>query len=159
MEVAGLVLGVYPAVVLAFEQFKTGKKYFSNWVQFRRKYEELMQDIEAQRLRFQEVLFNIMCGGRDPYLKHIDNDMDAFLEMISSKSFRNWKDPELKTYLEIRLGDKYDWFRFTIDRINSLLGDFEELLRIEGVSLLLFFIQSLLNLVHYLRVLRMFTGY
>ena len=54
MEVAGLVLGVYPVVILVFEQFKTGAKYFSNWRQSRRQYEGFIRDTEAQQL-FLEV--------------------------------------------------------------------------------------------------------
>lgn len=135
MEVAGLALGIYPAAVLAFEQFKVGQKYFNNWVKFRRKYEELIRDIEAQQLTFHELLFNLMCCGPDPYLKWVDNDKNAFLEIVGDTSYSGWSDPKLKMNLEMRLGDKYSWFVFTIDRINKLLGELEALLSIENVSL------------------------
>lgn len=136
----GLALSVYPAAILAFEQFKIGAKYFNNWAQFRRRYEKRIRDIEAQQLTFEELLFNLMCCGREPYLKWPD-DKATFLDIVGNDSYNGWQDPKLKRNLEMRLGEKYNWFLFTINRICEILRDLsEELQSINNVSLMLFFL-------------------
>lgn len=91
MEVAGLILGVYPAVVLVFEQFKAGAEYFSNWRRFRRQYEGFIRDIEAQQLFLEVNLQDLLCGGLDPYLSG-SNSKQNFLRIVSDPSYTvSWK--------------------------------------------------------------------
>jgi hypothetical protein len=86
MEVAGLVLAVYPATILAFEQYKKGAKYFSHWIQFRRRYESFIRDMEGQQLFFEGILQDLLCGGPNPYLIGGDSK-DSFLEIVSDPNF------------------------------------------------------------------------
>ncbi len=67
MEIAGLALGVYPALVLALEQYKKGAKYCQNWMQFRRRYQEFIHDTGGQQLFFEGILQDLMCNGRDHF--------------------------------------------------------------------------------------------
>jgi hypothetical protein len=137
MEAAAFVLTVYPAVVLAFEQYKKGAKYFDNWYRFRRKYENFTLDIWAQKLFFEGILQDLMCGGPDPFLAGI-NSKDTFLRTVNNESFTGWNDPKLEKSVKIRLGNRYDWCIQTIQRIHHILKALEKLLVIQEVYILLF---------------------
>src|SRR5580700_10080654 len=99
MEFVGLALGVYPVVILAFEQFKEGAKYFSNWRQFRRQYEGFIRDIEAQQLFLEGTLEDLLCGGLDPYLSG-SSSKEAFHRIVSDRSCTAWGDPKLAENLK-----------------------------------------------------------
>jgi hypothetical protein len=91
MEVAGLVLGVYPAVVLVFEQFKAGAECFSNWRQFWRQYEGFISDIKARQLFLEVTLQDLLCGGLDPYLSG-SNPKENFLQIVSNPLYTvSWR--------------------------------------------------------------------
>jgi len=134
MEVAGLVLGVYPVVILAFEQFKTGAEYFSNWRQFRRQYEGFIRDIEAQQLFLEGTLQDLLCGGLDPYLFG-NSSKEAFLRIVSDSSYGGWTDPKLTENLKARLDKRYDWYMYTIKRIYEIFKELEDVLDIQAVSI------------------------
>ena len=133
MEVAGLVLGAYPVVIMVFEQFKTGAEYFSNWRQFRRQYEGFIHDIEARQLFFEGTLQDLLCGGVDPYLSG-SNSKETFLRIVSDKSYTGWSDPKLTEHLKARLDKSYDWYMFTIKRIYDIFQEFQEVLDIQAVG-------------------------
>jgi hypothetical protein len=134
MEVAGLVLGVYPVVILVFEQFKTGAEYFSNWRQFRRQYEGFIRDIEAQQLFLEGTLEDLLCGGPDPYLSG-SNSKEAFHRIVSDRSHTGWSDPKLTENLKARLDNRYDWYIYTIKRIHEIFMELEEVLDIQAVGI------------------------
>jgi hypothetical protein len=133
MEVLGLALGVYPAVILAFEQFKTGSTYFSNWKQFRRQYSGFLSDIAGQRLLFEGILQDLLCGGLDPYLSGMKSK-EEFLQIVSDKSYTGWSDPKLTENLKARLGNSYKWYMDTIGRIYDIFIDFEKIIDIQAVG-------------------------
>lgn len=133
MEVVGLALAIYPVVILAFEQFKTGSGYFSNWKRFRRQYNGFLSDIAGQRLLFEGILQDLLCGGLDPYLSGIDSK-EAFLRIVSDKSFTGWSDLKLIENLKARLGQSYNWYMDTIRRIYDIFKDLEEIIDIQAVG-------------------------
>lgn len=98
MEVAGFVLTVYPVTILAFEQYKKGAKYFSQYVCFRQRYEAFIRDMEGQQLFFEGILQDLMCGGPDPFLTGASLK-DAFLQIVNDATFTGWRDPVLKKRL------------------------------------------------------------
>jgi hypothetical protein len=132
MEVAGLVLAVYPVTILAFEQYKKGAKYFSHWIQFRRRYESFIRDMEGQQLFFEGILQDLLCGGPNPYLIETDSK-DSFLDIVSDPKFTGWRDPVLKQRLTTRLGSRYDWCMYTIKMIYDVMTELGELLDIQVV--------------------------
>lgn len=137
MEVAGLALGAYPVIVLAFEQYKKGAKYISNWAQYRRKYEALIRDMEAQQLFFEGILQDLLCGGPDPFLTgNSATSKDTFMHIATDASFTGWKSPVLKQRLKTRLDSRYDWCIYTIGTIYEILIELGELLDIQAVSAL-----------------------
>ena len=133
MEVAGLVLAVYPALILTFEQYKKGSKYFSHWIHFRRRYESFIRDMEGQQLFFEGILQDLLCGGSNPYLIGGDTK-DSFLDIVGDPNFSGWRDPVLKQRLVTRLVSRYDWCMYTIRRIYEIMAELGELLDIQAVS-------------------------
>lgn len=113
MEVAGLVLGAYPAAILVFEQYKKVARHYANWVQFRRKYQAFICDMEGQQLFFEGILQDLMCGGPEPFLT-IASSKNEFLEIINDATFTGWRNPDLKARLRRRLDTRYDWCIHTI---------------------------------------------
>lgn len=116
MDPISFALTIYPAAVLALQEFKTGYKYCHNWTRFRRRFESRIDDLAFQRIAFQELLFRLLCRGRNPYLSQTDEANDDFVEIVKCD-----KSPELRRYLEIRLGNKHAPFMSKINRICELL--------------------------------------
>ena len=136
MEFAGLALGVYPAVVLAFEQYKKGARYCRNWIQFRTRYEKFIHDTGGQQLFFEGILQDLMCNGPRPFLTGIKSK-DDFLRIVRNRSYTGWRDPKLKMALTSRLGDKYSWCMYQIQFIYEKMTELECLLDIQAVCCLL----------------------
>jgi len=134
MEVAGLALAIYPATVLAFEQYKKGARYISDWARYRRKYEAFIRDMEGQQLFFEGILQDLLCGGSDPFLTGSSSQSkDSFLRIATDASFTGWKSPVLKQRLKARLDSRYDWCVYTIKRIYDIMIELGELLDIQAV--------------------------
>jgi hypothetical protein len=134
MEIAGLALGVYPALVLAFEQYKNGAKYCQNWMQFRRRYQEFIHDTGGQQLFFEGILQDLMCNGPRPFLTGVKSK-DKFLGIVRRRSYTGWRDPKLKIALTSRLGDKYSWCMYQIELIYEIMTKLEALLVVQAVCL------------------------
>jgi hypothetical protein len=126
MEVAGLALGVYPIVCLLLDQYRDGAKYVKNYRRFLRNYTSFVTDIRFQQLKFEELLYDLMCSGLEPYLTGSISHQ-KFLEIARSKDFKGWNDPRLHKILTLRLDDSYD---FTRERLNEVWDTFEELERL-----------------------------
>jgi hypothetical protein len=134
MEFAGLALAIYPATVLAFEQYKKGAKYISDWARYRRKYEAFIRDMEGQQLFFEGILQDLLCGGPDPFLTGSSSQSkDSFLRIATDASFTGWKSPVLKQRLKARLDSRYEWCMYTIKRIYDIMIELGELLDIQAV--------------------------
>lgn len=133
MEVAGFVLTVYPVTILAFEQYKKGAKYFSQYVRFRQRYEAFIRDMEGQQLFFEGILQDLMCGGPDPFLAGASSK-DVFLQIVNDATFTGWRDPVLKKRLLSRLDTRYDWCIHTIQRIYNIMMELGNFLDIQAVS-------------------------
>lgn len=133
-EIWGLVIGVYPDIILAFEQFKTGCEYFSNWRQFRRSYNVFITDIERQQLFFEGIMQDLLCGGLDPYLSGRDSKQ-TFLRIVSDRSYPGWSDPKLTEKLRARLNSCYHWYMDNIWRIYDILKELEDILDIQEVGI------------------------
>jgi hypothetical protein len=132
MEIAGLALGAYPAVVLAFQQYKQGARYCQNWMRFRRRYEDFIHDTAGQQYFFEGILQDLMCNGPSPFLNGIKSKND-FVRIVRSTSYTGWRDPKLKIALITRLGDKYMWCMYQIERIYTNLASLERLLDVQEV--------------------------
>jgi hypothetical protein len=126
MEVAGFVLGVYPEVCVLLDQHRKGAKYVKNYRQFLQKYTSFITDISFQQLKFEELLYDLMCSGPEPYLTGSISHRQ-FLDIVRSKDYKGWNDPQLYKMLEIRLDDSYG---FALERLNEILRTFEELERL-----------------------------
>ena len=130
---AGLALAVYPALTLAFQQFKLGSKYCKNWIRFRRRYEDFIHDIGGQQILFEGVLQDLLCGGPEPFLTGVKSK-DAFLKIVRDNSYTGWCDPRLKRILINRLSDeKYRWCIYQIQRVYRILEELQGLLDIQEV--------------------------
>ncbi|EPE34411.1 hypothetical protein GLAREA_10105 [Glarea lozoyensis ATCC 20868] len=118
---------------MTFEQYKKGSRYFSHWIQFRRKYESFIRDMEGQQLFFEGILQDLLCGGPNPYLIGGDSK-DSFLDIVGDKDFIGWRDPVLKQRLVTRLDSRYDWCMYTIKRIYDIMTELGELLDIQALN-------------------------
>lgn len=116
MDPIGFALSVYPAVVLALQELKTGYRHCQNWARYRQRFESRINDLAFHRIAFQELIFILLCSGHDPYLAQTDEAGDDFVELV-----RCDKSPQLKRHLEMRLGNKYDPFMYKVSRICELL--------------------------------------
>lgn len=131
MEAAGFVLGVYPAVSLIFDQYQDAWRFAKHMKGFQRTYRGFVMDIQYQQAEFENVLYNLMCCGDQPFIPG-DISKDKFLDLI--QDYDKWNDIRLHLILKRRLGRRYE---FVLDRISGVWQDFrdlEELLLVDKVK-------------------------
>jgi hypothetical protein len=126
MEVAGFILGVYPVVCLVLGQYRKGAKFVKKYRQFYKNYTSFITDIGFQQLKFEDLLYDLMCSGPEPYITGSINHRQ-FLEIVIDKDYKGWNDLRLHKILEMRLDGSY---QFALGRLNEVWETFEELQRL-----------------------------
>ena len=104
IEAAGLVLGAFPLVISALEQFEKTKKITSTWWRWRRAYEQHLRQISLCQLNFtlnmKELLLPLLqCGAIS------DNE---YKQLLASPGGSSWRDKHIEIALKERLTDSFD---------------------------------------------------
>ncbi len=87
MEVAGFVLGVYPVVCLILDQYRKGAILVKKYRRFLRNYTSFIMDISFQQSNFEDLLYDLMCSGPEPYIIGSINQRQ-FLEIVRDKDYK-----------------------------------------------------------------------
>ena len=114
MEVAGIVLAVYPILVLMLEEYKSGAKYYRKWARFRQRHHNFVSQMELQQLLLEGLMQDLLCNGPEPFLLQVSSEK-VFLEKFKDIP---WDSPNLERSLKARLGDSA--YRVCIDHIQRI---------------------------------------
>src|SRR6266536_4094554 len=106
IEVAGLVLGAFPILITALEQYRETAVVFKSWWRFEREYNNFKYEVECQQRRFEQNL--------EIYLFPLIVDDDRLLEsLLANPGGPEWKDNQLEQRLKERIPESYDLYMKT----------------------------------------------
>lgn len=123
IEVAGLVLGGFPLLISAAENYKKGFEPLVKWKRFRT---EFIQFIDAVDIQKQLFNLTIECLLRSAGVE--EDELQLFME---DASYEGWRRPILVQRLRLRLGPALDVFLSTANTMNGLMLELQALLLIK----------------------------
>ena len=113
IEVAGLVLGAFPLLVTALEQYRESAEVYTDWWRFRRQYSKVKRDVEYHQITFssnlEELLLPLVC-----------EDEEIF-NLMANPGGPAWQDSELESRLRERLPVAYDNYLASIHEISMIM--------------------------------------
>ncbi|PMD32612.1 hypothetical protein L207DRAFT_639906 [Hyaloscypha variabilis F] len=123
LEIVPIALAVYPALILIFEQYKTGAEYYTKWASFRARYARFARETKAQNLLLRNIIQDLLCCGPQPLFGDIKS-INILMTRLEAETF-SWKDPKLAKSLKDRLGD--EGFELCIEYIECLMDSTRDL--------------------------------
>jgi hypothetical protein len=128
IELAGLVLGAYPALLSTAKELREAFKDVKTWWRFEREFEVFLSAVETEHIKY-SLNLQILLDDLD-----IPEEKKETLRVDSTAS--GWHDAHVQMELRHRIQDVYyDWFMRQLAAMNKALGDLQKLLPIAKVSL------------------------
>lgn len=118
IEIAGLLLGAFPLLVSALENYRQSAEVLEDWWQIKKEYKRCKNEIKAQELAFENNL--------ERFLLPLVVDDDEIATLIAEPGGERWKDPTLEDKLKDRLPKSYGLFLDTIYDIKSTVDGLKE---------------------------------
>ncbi|MCJ1431580.1 hypothetical protein MMC27_000934 [Xylographa pallens] len=125
IEVAGLVLGAYPVLILTAQALHAGFRELQNWREFRSRFEDFSYSLEVEESCYRNILRDLLCCGPDPYMQCQDTDI-----LLNDPKHVRWYSEELVNKLEHRLGDDYKICVVTLGKMAKAIEELHKLLDI-----------------------------
>lgn len=123
IEIAGLVLGAFPLLLYALDNYRKGAEGLTEWWRIQRTFKKCHQD-----LSYHQILFE---GNVERFLLPLVVDDDELRALMADPAGEGWEDAELETRLQQRLPKSYSLFLSILGDINDLV---ESLKKELGVS-------------------------
>ena len=118
IEIAGLLLGAFPLLISALENYRQSAEILEDWWQITREYKKCKNEIKVQELAFENIL--------ERFLLPLVVDDDEIATLIAEPGGVRWKDPTLEDKLKSRLPKSYDLFLDTINDVKSTVDGLQE---------------------------------
>lgn len=125
IEAAGFVLAAFPLLISALEDYRQGFEVLEDWWRIRKEYKKCKQDINLQKLVFEENL--------EELLRPLVRNEDELLLLISEPGGDGWKNRELEQRLKERLPKSYEIYLEIINEVNGVMENLKDELGINKV--------------------------
>jgi hypothetical protein len=125
IEIAGLVLGAFPLLIHALENYREGAEALRDWWRIERAYKKCKQD-----LSYHQILFE---GNVEQFLLPLVVDDDELKALMDDPAGQSWEDPALEQRLKDRLPKSYTLFLDIIGDISSLVDSMRTELGVKNV--------------------------
>lgn len=116
IEVAGIVLGALPLIILAFENLRDGASRLGRLINFNAEYRKTWGEVEDEELMYRLQLKRLL----KPLVRNdvlADDDLEALLLDPSASA---WREKDLDNALKVRLGESYDRYLANVGDIQTL---------------------------------------
>ena len=123
IEVVGLVLGGLPLLISAAAHYQKGFEPLEKWYKFRTQFMSFVDAVDIQ-----QQLFNLTL---ECFLRSIDIEEDELQRFMEDSSYEGWQRADLRSRISSRLGPSLGVFMSTINTMNSVVLELEELLLIK----------------------------
>ena len=126
LEVAGLVLGLFPIVISAIDSCERGYGVLADWKHFRREFTEV-----SNRLRGQQILLR---QHIEVALRSIVDSESSLTAMMDKPGSTAWQESELTSRLKMKLSgtEEFDTYCFTLNTTYVLLKKLDKRLQVHG---------------------------
>ncbi|KAF2462403.1 hypothetical protein BDY21DRAFT_13767 [Lineolata rhizophorae] len=127
VELAGLLLGTFPLIISALENYSKLAEATSDWWRFKRVYTKWITDVRLHQLFFDRALEELLL----PLI--VD---DKRLQLLKAEPLGlAWKDPDLEERLQERLSDSYDLYMQIIMDIQDVTEKLKKELGVDKPSM------------------------
>ena len=123
VEAAGLMLAVFPVMVMALDQYRESAEILGDWWRFKRKYMKCKHDIEFHQITFTANLEELLL----PLIVD-DQELEA---LMSDPGGERWRDQSLEIKLRERLPNSYDAYLDSINEMNNVMEKLSKELGLE----------------------------
>jgi hypothetical protein len=124
IEIAGLVLGVFPVLISALKAYREGAETMTDWWKIARAYKKTQQD-----LSYHQILFE---GNVERFLLPLVVDDDELTVLMADPAGNRWENDELEARLRQRLPKSYDLFLDIICDISKLVESLKKELGVKA---------------------------
>ena len=118
IEIAGILLGSFPLLISALENYRETAEVLEDWWQIKKEYKKCKNEIKVQELAFESNL--------ERFLLPLVVDDDEISSLLAEPGGSGWKDPVLEDKLRSRLPKSYDLFLDTINDIHGIMNGLKE---------------------------------
>ncbi|EGU86054.1 hypothetical protein FOPG_11541 [Fusarium oxysporum f. sp. conglutinans race 2 54008] len=123
LEVAGIVLGSIPLLIIALEKYTEGLSTLHRWRKYKRELQSLIRNLETERIKLQNVCEKLLLDLVPHYKIEalIDNPMGDL-----------WREEETLKKVQFRLGKGFKVFQDTANDLRATLFDLGRLIESQG---------------------------
>lgn len=124
IELAGLVLAIFPLVISGLEHYRDGFETVESWWTFRTEFTGFIIDLGTQLAIFDENLELLL----SPFV----TDEAVFAKLLEDPGGAPWRDPGLEKQLRQRLPKTYDLYMELVAKMYDSLTALQKKLGIEN---------------------------
>jgi hypothetical protein len=118
IELAGLILAIYPVVIAGLEQYRTCVETTKDWIRFRAEFTVFLNSLYRQKLFFRQNIEDLLSSV-------IESEFDM-ARMLDDLDDPGWNDPELEVRLRMRLSGDYEYECY-MDIVSSFFDTLKKL--------------------------------
>ena len=124
IELAGLVLAIFPLVISGLEHYEEGMQPVKEWIRFRAEFLSFMNALGRQKIFFRQNIEDLLSSV-------VSSEYEMACMLDNPQSHR-WQDANLEAKLKLRLSGRYEYEAFmnTATAIRDTLNKLVERLKI-----------------------------
>ena len=123
VEVVGLLLGAFPLVISAAEDYKRGFAPLKKWKRFRAEFTHFIDAVHIEKLRFDNML--------ERFLISSDVPQEELQHFMTSPDYEGWQREAIVLSFKRRLGPSFDVYMSTVKTMNRLMDNLHTLLSLK----------------------------
>jgi hypothetical protein len=124
IELAGIILSVFPLVISGFEHYENGFQQIKEWIRFKGDFTRFLNALCRQRIFFRQNI--------EELLAPIVASEYEMSQLLDNPGGQDWADPQLNEKLKKRLSGTYEYecYTATVVSILELVGKLKNKLKI-----------------------------
>ena len=126
VEVVGFLLGAFPLIISAAEDYKRGFAPLKKWKRFRAEFTNFIDAVHIEKLRFDMML--------ERFLISCDIPQEELQLFMTQPDYKGWQREDIVLALKTRLGQSFEVYMSTLKTMNSLMDDLHTLLSLKDGS-------------------------
>ncbi|KAL1624754.1 hypothetical protein SLS56_007639 [Neofusicoccum ribis] len=122
IEIAGLVLGAIPLLILAVEKYAEGVSAIKRFKHYEIPLKGMCRILKTERDMYRNTCELLPIELVSP---------EKIQSLLTTPGGKSWEEPELKLTIEHRLAESYNGYRETVEDMNILVQNFAEKLSLQ----------------------------
>ncbi|GME58139.1 hypothetical protein EPUS_00126 [Neofusicoccum parvum] len=122
IEIAGLVLGAIPLLILAVEKYAEGVSVIKRFKHYEIPLKDMCRILKTERDMYRNTCELLLIELVSP---------EKIQSLLITPGGKSWEEPELKLAIEHRLAESYNGYMETVEDMNTLVQNFAEKLKLD----------------------------